>query len=273
MTERLKEFINTYEICDAHGHIFPEKIATKAVSAIGNFYGIAMDSEGGRAKSLIKSGEKIGITHYLVCSTATTAHQVESINQFIAGKCKKHSEFVGFGTLHPDYDDIEGQVDFCIENGLKGIKLHSDFQQFNINDEKAFKIYEITRGKLPILFHMGDDRYDYSSPIRLKFVAKNFPDQVIFAAHFGGYQRWAEAAEHLSGIENIYFDTSSSLPFITAEYARELISVYGTDRVFFGSDFPMWNHTDELERFMNLNLSPEVNRKLLSENFKKFFNL
>lgn len=273
MTEKLKDFINTYEICDAHGHIFPEKIADKAVSAIGNFYGIEMDSLGGRAKALIKSGKEIGVTHYLVCSTATTTHQVESINRFIADKCEKHSEFVGFGTLHPDYDDIEGQVNFCIENGIKGIKLHPDFQQFDIDDEKAFKIYEITEGRLPILFHTGDNRYDFSSPARLKTVAENFPKQIIFAAHFGGYRRWEDATINLAGLENVFFDTSSSLPFITAEYAKELISAFGTDRLFFGSDFPMWNHADELERFMNLGLSPEVNRKILSENFKNIFSL
>ncbi len=273
MTEKLQEFINTYEICDAHGHIFPEKIAGKAVSAIGKFYGIEMEAEGGVAKAILESGSKIGVTNYLVCSTATTTHQVESINQFIVEKCKKHKEFVGFGTLHPDYEDIEGQVNYCIENGLKGIKLHPDFQQFDIDDKKAFKIYEATEGKLPILFHTGDNRYDFSSPVRLKNITENFPRQIMFAAHFGGYRRWDDALECLAGLENVYYDTSSSLPFISQEFAKELISAFGTDRLFFGSDFPMWNHTDELERFMNLGLSPEVNRKLLSDNFKQFFNI
>lgn len=273
MTEKLKDFINSYEICDAHGHIFPDKIAVKAVSAIGKFYDIEMESDNGVSAAIISSGREIDVTHYLVCSTATTTHQVESINQFIADECKKHPEFIGFGTLHPDYDDIEGQVQFCIDNNLKGIKLHPDFQQFNIDDKKAFDIYEVTEGRLPILFHTGDDRYDYSSPERLKNVAESFPEQIMFAAHFGGYQRWEDSVRCLAGRENIFYDTSSSLPFMSTGYARKLISAFGDEKLFFGCDFPMWNHAEELERFMNLSLTDKQNSMILSQNFKKFFNI
>lgn len=42
-----------------------------------------------------KAGKK-----YLVCSTATKPEQVQSINNFIAEKCKKYPEFFGFGSLH-----------------------------------------------------------------------------------------------------------------------------------------------------------------------------
>ena len=190
-------------IIDAHAHIFPDKIASKAVSAIGNFYGIEMYAGGGISDDLIESGSAINTSHYLVCSTATTVNQVESINHFIVGECKKHPEFVGFGTLHPDYEDIEGQVQVCIDNGLRGIKLHPDFQQFNIDDPKAYKIYEVTEGRLPILFHTGDDRYDFSSPVRLRHVIDDFPNLTAFAAHFGGYQKWRESVEYLAGLENV----------------------------------------------------------------------
>lgn len=271
--DKLNEFINQYEICDAHGHIFPDKIAIKAVSAIGKFYDIEMYSGDGVSDSLLKSGGKINTSHYLVCSTATTTHQVESINHFIVDECKAHTCFVGFGTLHPDYDDIEGQVQFCIDNGLKGIKLHPDFQQFNIDDPKAYKIYEITEGRLPILFHTGDDRYDFSSPVRLRKVIEDFPHQVAFAAHFGGYRRWQDSVEYLAGQENVYYDTSSSLPFISVDEAKNLISKFGTEKLFFGCDFPMWKHKEELERFMNLNLTDEQNKMILAENFKNFFNI
>lgn len=161
---KLQEFINQYEICDGHGHIFPEKIAAKAVSSIGDFYGIPMFSGEGVSDAILKSGSQIGVTHYLVCSAATTAHQVESINQFIVHEYAAHPEFVGFGTLHPDYKDVETQIQFCLDNGLRGIKLHPDFQRFNIDDKRAYKIYECAAGKLPILFHTGDNRYDFSSP-------------------------------------------------------------------------------------------------------------
>ena len=273
MNEKIKEFISKYEICDAHGHIFPEKIADKAVSAIGHFYDIDMTGHG-NTDAIIESGKTIGVTHQLVCSTATVPHQVESINRFIAEECSKHPEFIGFGSLHPDYDDPDGQAKFCIENGICGLKLHPDFQEFLIDDKKAYPMYEAAQSKnLPILFHTGDNRYPYSSPKRLKKVLKDFPNLKVFAAHFGGYRQWDEAAEHLAGEKNVYFDTSSSLMFITTKQAKDFINAYGAEKMFFGSDFPMWTHDDEIERLMALNLTDEQNKAILSGNFKAFFNI
>lgn len=271
-TQEALDFAENYEICDAHAHIFPEKIAEKAVSSIGNFYSLPMDYNIGKSDVLLESGRKIGVSHYLVCSTATTPHQVESINNFIIDECNRHPEFVGFGTLHPDYENIEAEVDRCINAGLKGIKLHPDFQQFYIDDDKAFRIYEAVKGRIPVLIHMGDARYDYSRPARLENVVKNIPELKAFAAHLGGYERWNEAVTCLY-YDNIRFDTCSSLEFISPEFAREIIYGFGTDKVFWGTDFPMWDHTKELLRFKRLNLTDSENRKILSENFKKEFNL
>lgn len=271
-TNAIKEFCKNYEICDAHAHIFPEKISQKAVSSIGDFYNLPMTYKNGVSDELIESGNKVGITHYLVCSTATVPHQVESINNFIMNECKLHPEFIGFGTLHPDYDNIENEVDRIIKSGLRGIKIHPDFQEFYIDEDKAFKIYEAAQGKLPILIHMGDPRYDYSRPKRLENIMKAFPKLDVFAAHLGGYERWDEAVTCLFG-RNIHFDSSSSLEFMSPEYARDIIRGFGADKIFFGTDFPMWDHLGEVQRFMNLNLNDSENRKILSGNFKKYFEL
>ncbi len=261
-----------YEICDAHAHIFPQSISQKAVKNIGDFYSLNMFYPDGSAQALIDGGSRIGVSKYLVCSTATVVHQVESINRFIIKECSIHQEFVGFGTLHPEYQDIAKEVDFLIKNGIKGIKLHPDFQRFDIDDPKAMKIYETIEGRLPVLIHMGDPRYDYSRPYRLEKVIKAFPKLRIIAAHLGGYERWEEAIKCLYS-ENVYFDTSSSLDFISPSFAREIIHAYGEDKVFFGTDFPMWDHVSELERFMALGFDETTNKKILSENFLHFFGI
>ena len=81
-----------FEIIDAHSHIFPSKISLKASQAIGDFYEMPMYAEGSSEK-LIENGEKINVTKYLVCSTATVPQQTESINSFIYDECMKHKEF------------------------------------------------------------------------------------------------------------------------------------------------------------------------------------
>lgn len=267
----MKFTYSEFEIMDAHAHIFPEKISEKASVNIGNFYDIKMANIGS-SEMLLNSGKQIDVRKYLVCSVATVPAQTKSINDFLKSECEKHSEFMGFGALHPDFEDIEGETERIISLGFKGIKLHPDFQKFDIDDRKAYKIYECAEGRLPILFHMGDNRYTYSQPKRLAKIMEDFPKLKVLAAHFGGYRAWEEAYNVLKG-DNFMVDTSSSLPMISVEYARELVGHYGAERCFFGSDFPMWNHTDELERFFAMELSYEDNKKILADNFKRFFNL
>ena len=237
------------EIINAHAHIYPEKIAQKATDTIGVFYDIKMEMPAGTAERLIEDGKKVGITGYVVHSVATTAHQVRSINEFLKREVEAHPEFIGFIALHQDLseEEVNREVDWALENGFKGIKLHPDFQKFNIDDESVEKFYRAAAGKLPILFHIGDDRYDYSHPERLVRMAKKYPDTKFIAAHFGGYRCW-DSAELYLGLNNVYFDTCSSLPFITPERAKEIIDMLGADKFFFATDFPMWDSANELER-------------------------
>lgn len=261
-----------FEIIDAHTHIYPEKIAQKASDTIGDFYDIPMYGDGS-VEGLLKSGGEIGISKYLVCSAATVAAQVASINDFIKREADAHTEFVPFGTMHPDFEDIESETKRMLDMGFKGIKLHPDFQKFDIDSKGAYKIYECAEGKLPVLFHMGDDRYDYSRPEKLARVLRDFPKLKALAAHFGGYRCWDEARNVLGRNPNVRFDTSSSLPMIPREMARELISYYGVENMFFGTDFPMWSAREELDRFFSLGLSFEDNKKILADNFKEFFGI
>lgn len=264
------EEVKNYMIIDAHAHIFPQKIADNATTSIGRFYDLHMESCG-ISERLIESGSKIGVEKYLVCSAATTPRQIASINSFLAQECSAHSSFVGFGTTHPNSENIENDIQSIKDHGLHGVKLHPDFQQFDADSSEAFRIYEIIEGDLPLLIHCGDNRYDFSAPKRIANIHRNFPKLMIFASHLGGYQRWDEAEECLAGQENIRFDISSSMAFMSAERAAQLVRKYGVENCFFGSDFPMWSHEEELERFFALGFNEKENRMILSENFEKCF--
>ncbi len=267
------EIYEKYEIFDAHAHIFPEKIAENATINIGHFYDIPMTGCGVSSK-LIESGKKIGVKKYLVCSTATTPHQIRSINSFIAAECAIHPEYFGFGTTHADSDDLEGDIAQIKELGLHGIKLHPDFQKFNADSPEAFRIYEMIEGELPVMIHCGDNRYDFSAPARIANICRNFPKLKLQAAHMGGYRCWDKAEVLLpQKFENLCIDISSSMPFMSPQRAAELIKKYGVENALFGCDFPMWDHTEELERFLMCGFSEEENRLILSGNFKRFYEL
>lgn len=262
------------KIINAHCHIYPNKIASKAVKGIRDFYDLDM-SLNGSVDDLLRDGNEVGVTHYLVHSVATTPKQVKSINEFISEEVKAHSDiFTGFGTLHPDSDDIKGDFEYLIELGLKGVKLHPDFQQFALNEERAFKMGEvISEGNVPLLIHCGDFRYNYSNPEQLKPFLDKFPEITTIGAHFAGWSLWQEATEKLAGTPNLYVDISSSLYDLSPETAKELIYAYGVEKVLWGTDYPMWDCKSEMEMFNKIDLNQKERSMILYENAAKILDL
>ena len=263
---------NKYYVIDAHCHIYPEKIAARAVAGTDGFYGEHSFGTG-TVSGLLEVGDKVGIDHYIVQSVATTPHQVRGINDFIADSVKNSDgKFTGLGTLHPDTEDLDGDIKHLIDLGLKGVKLHHDIQQFKIDDYRCLKIYEkCEEFGLPILMHTGDHRFDFSNPNRMKPVLEKHPDLTVIGAHFGGWLVWDDATRMLSKYKNFFVDCSSSFYAMTPEKARELIFAYGTDRVLFGTDYPMWDIEAEMERFMSIELTDTEREDILYNNAAKMF--
>lgn len=260
-------------IIDCHCHVYPEKIAEKAVESIGAFYDIEMTFDG-KYSTLIKSMEKNGVSHGIVFSVATTPHQVHSINSFIAETVRNSGgKLSGLGTLHPDSADIEKDVEEIISLGLKGVKLHPDFQKFRIDSPECDRIYSLCEGRLPLLLHTGDSRYSFSNPENVVPVLERYRNLTVIGAHFGGWSCWAQAAEALNKYENFYVDCSSTFHWLSCEEVEKLIEIYSADKVLFGTDFPMWDHEKELAEFMKLSISEADREKILYGNAVKVFSL
>jgi hypothetical protein len=238
------------KVIDAHCHIYPDKIAERATTSVGEFYTIPMAVESGTAARLEEVCAGSPITKNIVHSVATSPKQVQKINDFIIETCKSNPRFIGFMTLHQDFPDPEAEINRCLEAGLRGLKLHPDSQQVNMDDPRLMEIYEIVQGRAPIIMHCGDYRYDYSHPRRMKNVLQTFPDLIVDAAHFGGWSIFDLALEYLQD-ERCFVDMSSSMTFLGRRRTREITREYGVERVMFGSDYPMWNPVAELEYLLS----------------------
>ena len=259
-------------IIDAHCHIYPDKIARRATAGTENFYGLHAFSDGS-VQSLIDCGKDAGISHFVVQSVATSPAQVSGINRFIADTvANAGGSMTGLGTLHPDSAHVKEDVDEIIALGLHGVKLHPDIQQFKIDDYRCLKIYELCEGRLPILMHTGDHRYDFSNPNRLLPIMRIFTELTVVGAHLGGWSVW-EDIEELFSLPNLYVDCSSCFPFGKASDMYEIMRRYGADKVLFGSDFPIWSPKDELSAFLSLPFTDEEREKMLSLNAMKVFRI
>lgn len=260
-----------YRIIDAHCHIYPDRIAELASQNTSDFYSMPSLFDG-RISTLLEKGGGAGIEHFIVQSVATTPHQVSRINRFIREAVDgSEGRFTGLGTLHPDSTHIKEDIEEILSLGLKGVKLHPDIQKFKIDDPKMDSVYSLLEGRLPILMHTGDSRFDYSNPNRMEPVLKKYPSLTVIGAHFGGWSVWDEATEALCKYKNFYVDSSSSLYAMTPERAREIIYAYGTERVLFGTDYPMWDLDLELERFMKIELSDSEREDIFYNNAKRMF--
>ena len=266
-----------FKIIDSHCHIFPEKIAQKATNSIDSFYQISesgvINGCGfvGTAKALINQCRQTGVEKCLVTSVATTPHHAQSINSFISKETELFPGFfIGFGSLHPESPTLTEDAEHLIELGLKGVKLHPDIQNFKVDDPKVIEIFKICNEKnLPVLLHTGDSRFDNSNPDRVKKILDMFPHLTIIGAHFGGWSIWEEATEKLSGYDNFYVDTCSSFYALKKETAKKIIDTYGSNKVIFGTDFPMWKQEDELNYLLSLGLTESQLQDILYNNLMK----
>lgn len=263
-----------YKIIDAHCHIYPDKIARKAADATGKFYDTVSLMDG-TVSTLMKEGKKAGFTHFLVQSVATAPKQVSSINHFIAESVENScGKMTGFGTLHPDSEDVETDFAELVRLGLKGVKLHPDIQGFKIDDYRMLKIYELCeKNSIPILMHCGDSRFDRSNPNRIAPILDIYTGLTMIGAHFGGYTVWEEALSRLSQYEKFYVDTSSTLFMVDTDMAKRMIYTYGVEKVMFGTDYPMWNLQEELDKFMEIPLTENERRAILYDNAAKMLGL
>ena len=260
------------KIWDVHDHVFPQKIAAKAVESIGAFYGYDMECDG-LAKTLICRHQKGGIEKGVIHSVAITPRQVSSINHFIAESQNAHpEELIGFGAIHADCERPEEVANEVIRLGLHGLKIHPDMQAFALDSPEAMNMFAAIEGKLPIMIHTGDPRFDYSHPAQMEKVAKAFPNLVCICAHLGGWSEWDEATAVLSRFDNVYVDTSSSLYTLSPEEAVRVIRSFSRERVMFGTDYPMWDPAEEIKRFMALPLSDDEREAILAGNAERLLS-
>lgn len=267
-----------YKVFDIHTHTYPEAISEKAVVNLGKFYDFVCQGKGTYAH-LESQAEENNVHGYLLFSVATNAHQVEKVNTSIANLAelsRSHGFLtVGFAGMHQDFEDMEGEVNRAVSLGMRGVKIHPDIQGVDIDDPRLLKLYEIVAGRIPVYFHIGDNRaqYRFSEARKLARVMDMFPKLEVVAAHLGGYKAWEEAIEFLAGRDNVWYDTSSALWAMTPEYADDVVGKLGAENVMFGTDYPVKNTAEELERFFRLKLTEKEREDILWNNAVRFLHL
>ena len=268
--------ILTGMIVDFHTHIFPDELAHstlhKLSSEIDNIYPVVTD---GTVSGLIARMDEWGIDVSVVQPVITRPSQAHSINTWAASICSER--LVSFGAVHPLSDDYKRDIDFVVELGLKGLKIHPEYQYFEVDDNRVLPVYDYALSKgLILLFHAGDDPGFSppfkSSPKQFARILESMQGGVIIAAHLGGHAMWDEVEEYLVE-SSIYLDTSMGFEYYPQEQFLRIVKNHGADKILFASDSP-WSYTnEEIACFKALPLSLEEKAAILGGNAKRILQI
>ncbi len=256
------------EIIDAHCHIVPNKIAELATINTQKFYDIPHSAFICKASGLLEQCKESGVNRCVVSVVATNAHQPKKLNEFLSSQVNLYPDkFLGMGSLYPESETIEEDFYHLKELGLLGVKLHPDIQGCKADSAGYKQIYSLcSKEEFPILMHTGDKRYDNSNPERIEKILKEFPNLKIIGAHLGGWSLWNEAADRLYKYDNFYVDTCSSFYMLSYTDAKKIINKYGTHKVIFGTDYPIWKQEDEIKHINALGFNETELENIFAKN-------
>lgn len=263
------------KVFDMHTHCFPDKLAVKALPTLAGicknpYYG------DGTYRDLCEKTTAAGCTGAMLLHIATKPTQMTAVNNF-AAECQK-GNFYSFGSVFPTAENAVEELHRIKTLGLKGVKLHPDYQGFFVDDPAVFPVYAAAAELgLPVVFHTGFDPYSpdiiHCHPKALAAAADRFPHLTIIAAHMGGMRMDSEVEKYLVGKPNVYFDTAFTTYSMNAARCAALIRMHGADKVFFATDFP-WSTIDtELALLRECGLTEAELEMICAKNAERVFGI
>lgn len=274
---------------DCHMHAFSDKIAEKAVIQLINYYNIQTNF-GGRLDDVLSAANEAGLDGLILLVAATKPEQVKPANDWVLSLLQQHQKSVQtgatnkaslkiahFGAFHLEDPHWLSEINRLRTAGIKGIKLHPEFQGIDLADPQLKHFFEEVKDDFILMIHVGDPLVspnNYSTPRKIAAILDNFPGIQIIAAHLGGYQFWDEAYEVLAG-RNVFLDTSSTISYIDPALLRRIISKHDVEKLLFGSDFPLRSPQQELEAFHNTLhwLTSDAKEKILGLNCARLLGM
>lgn len=252
---------------DFHTHIFPDQIAPGTLKFLS---GVSHTTPFTNATSegLLTSTEVSGLEYSVILPVVTKPSQFRAINEFASHFTE--GKLISFGGIHPDSENYKEQLMQIKSYGLKGVKLHPDYQHTYFNDIKYKRIvaYASELGLIASV-HAGVD-IGYPEPVHCtppmarEVIEEVKPDKLVLA-HMGGFGLWDEVEDLLVG-KPVYFDTAYVFGHMEDEQFVRIVKNHGVEKILFATDSP-WAGQQEFISYMDhLELTEEEKQQILSEN-------
>lgn len=261
-------------VIDFHTHIFPDALAPRAYASLtANAKGLYTPSHNLTKDGLLAFMEKSGVDKSVVLPVLTKREQVYKTNEWACSL--QSNKIIPFGGVYPS-EHYKEDIDFVCSLGLKGIKIHAEYQHFVCDDVGMLRFYDYAFSKgLIIVQHAGFDPIGgdilNTTPERFANVAKEMRGGVMVCAHLGGQGQWEDVEKHLAGT-NVYLDTSMGTKYYGKERFERIVAKHGADKILFGSDSP-WSDAGEEIRNLEDVLNAEEREKIFHLNAERILNI
>ena len=262
-------------IIDFHTHIFPDKIATSTINTLTQGADVPHFTDGTK-NGLLKSMADANIDVSINLPVLTKPSQFDSVAKFALSLNEEfkasNKGVLSFAGMHPDCDDIKGKIKFLVDNGVKGIKIHPDYQNTFIDDDKYYAILkEAKDNDLVVVTHSGVDSGYIGQPVKcppekvLKVLDRLGGYEKLVLAHMGGKDMAVEVFALLAG-KKVCFDTAFMLEDLTKSLFEKIIYKHGADRILFATDSPWANQSKYVDIIKSYSFDAETEDKIFYKN-------
>lgn len=266
-------------VIDFHTHIFPDALAPRARQALmdntavfGNDY-VALTEM--TRDSLLQHMDAWGVDISVIQPVVTKPSQTVTTNTWAADAAG--DRIVAFGGIHPDTDDYKRDIDLIVSLGLKGIKLHAEYQCFLPDEKRMLHIYDYAFSKgLTVLHHAGFDPGKpspfNSTPERFSKMLDEVSGGTFVLAHLGAHAMWDDVERYLVG-RDVYFDTAMGFECFPSEQFLRIVKNHGADKILFATDSPWSDASRELAVLNSLALTDEEKNMILCDNARRLLKI
>jgi predicted TIM-barrel fold metal-dependent hydrolase len=278
-------------IIDSHTHIFsPAVIEGRGqLCSADRCFSLLFTNPKARlctAEELIRSMDEQGIAISIVQNIGWSSHEMclRSNDYILESLSKYPGRLIGFCAIQPlEGEKALDELERCSKGGMRGLgELRPDAQGFDLCDRMLMQplINRLAGLGMVLSLHVSEPvGHDYpgkgsNTPGKVyRFIAASKILKVILA-HLGGgllfYELMPEVKEALS---NAWYDTAA-VPFLYRPEVYGLVAMMsGTERILFGSDWPLLGPRRAIEHIMEAGLGQAEVDAILGGNAQRLFNL
>lgn len=280
---------NAGMIIDFHTHIFSPQIIRyreKYVDKDPLFSHLYSNPKAklASADDLIASMDEHGIDMSVVLNINWSSRELcRETNDYILESVSRFpGRLIGFCMI--TLDSIETalqEIERCAKNGIKGIGEIRPVREFLSNSSQSRPIVQkIVENNLLLLTHASEPlghlypgKGDITPEVLYPFIS-SFPELKLVCAHWGGgLPFYALMPEVKKSLTNVSFDSAASPYLYSSEVYVQVANLAGSEKILFGTDYPLLSPKRFLAEIDNLNLIPSIKNQLLSENAKRILEI